>query len=95
MCKSYMPPQARPPRRLVTPKRTMLDSRQPQGQRSRVIYILPGRSPDRIAQRALLAEIAQKAAIVGHAGAEWDKVGQFLAQQYRRQIQEGHLGERS
>ena len=95
MRKSDIPPQARLPRRSITPDRARLDSRKPQGQRGRVIYIVPGRSPDRVAQRALLAEIAQKAAIAGHAGAEWDKVGQFLAQQYRRQIQEGDLGERS
>ncbi len=95
MSKSHIPPQARRPRRLVTPERAMLDSRQPEGRRGRVIYILPGRSQDRIAQRALLAEIAQKATIAGHAGAEWDKVGQFLAQQYQRQILEGGAGKRS
>jgi len=80
----------RAPGRQVAP-----DDRIPLEESCCVRHLLPGRSPRRRFERALLAEIARKASLPDRCGAEWAKVGSFLARQYLRQHTDSGLEERS
>lgn len=82
-------------RRSVAGRQIVADDSHPLEELGYVNLLLPGCSPRRPFERALLAEIARKASLPDRCGAEWAKVGSFLARQYLRQHTGSGLGERS